>query len=76
VIEYSQEAARLANPDLWPEVSERFGDCADIFIVQARIEEAQIDSTVMHELADLRACLQAHGLLDDLGKTLDQLQQE
>jgi len=58
-------AGLLVDPDLLHGMLEQFGDYTDVFIVQERIEEAQVDPTVMHPLADLRASLQTDGLLDD-----------
>jgi PHD/YefM family antitoxin component YafN of YafNO toxin-antitoxin module len=57
-------AGVLVHPDLWNEMVERLADYEEILIAQERIQEAQSDPSVMRPVAELRARLQADGLLD------------
>jgi PHD/YefM family antitoxin component YafN of YafNO toxin-antitoxin module len=58
-------AGVLVHPDLWNEIVERLADYEDILITQERIHEVYSDPTVMRPVNELRARLQADGLLDE-----------
>jgi PHD/YefM family antitoxin component YafN of YafNO toxin-antitoxin module len=58
-------AGVLVHPDLWNEMVALLEDYDDVLVARERRSEAQADPTVMHPITDLRASLQADGLLDD-----------
>ncbi len=58
-------AGVLVHPELWNEMVELLDDYEDILIVKDRIQEAENDPTVMRPISELRATLEADGLLDD-----------
>jgi PHD/YefM family antitoxin component YafN of YafNO toxin-antitoxin module len=57
-------AGVLVHPDLWNEMVELLDDYEDILIAKERIQEAESDPDVMRPISDLRASLEADGLLD------------
>ncbi len=63
--QHGHGAGVLVHPDLWNEMVELLADYDDILIARERMLEAEADPTVMRPIADLRAILQADGLLDD-----------
>jgi PHD/YefM family antitoxin component YafN of YafNO toxin-antitoxin module len=58
-------AGVLVHPDLWNEMVELLADYEDILIAKDRFQEAKSDPTVMHPISELRAILEADGLLDE-----------
>lgn len=58
-------AGVLVHPDLWNEMVELLDDFEDILIAQERVQEAERDTAVMQPISELRASLQADGLLDE-----------
>ena len=58
-------AGVLVHPDLWNEMVELLDDFEDILIARERAEEAERDTAVMRPISELRAALQADGLLDE-----------
>jgi PHD/YefM family antitoxin component YafN of YafNO toxin-antitoxin module len=57
-------AGVLVHPDLWNEMVELLDDYEDILIAKERIQEAESDPDALHPISDLRASLEANGLLD------------
>ena len=58
-------AGVLVHPDLWNEMVELLDDYDDVLIAKERMLEAKSDPTVMRPLSELRASLEADGLLDE-----------
>lgn len=58
-------AGILVHPDLWNEMVELLADYDDILIAKERFFEAQDDPDLMRPLSELRASLEADGLLDE-----------
>lgn len=58
-------AGVLVHPDLWNELVELLADYEDTLIATQRRQEAQNDPAVMRPISELRAALEADGLLDE-----------
>jgi PHD/YefM family antitoxin component YafN of YafNO toxin-antitoxin module len=58
-------AGVLVHPDLWNEMVELLYDYEDVIIAKERIQEAETTPGVMRPISELRASLEADGLLDD-----------
>lgn len=58
-------AGVLVHPDLWNELVELLADYEDTLIATQRQQEAQDQPVVMRPIGDLRAALEADGLLDE-----------
>lgn len=58
-------AGILVHPDLWNEMVEMLTDYQDMRIVRDRIHEAEDDPAVLRPISELRALLEAEGLLDE-----------
>lgn len=58
-------AGILVHPDLWNEMVEMLADYQDIRIVRDRIHEAEDDPALLRPISELRALLEAEGLLDE-----------
>jgi prevent-host-death family protein len=58
-------AGVLVHPDLWNEMVELLADYEDILVARERIQEADSDPTVLRPISELRASLEADGLLDE-----------
>ncbi|MCP4428623.1 MAG: type II toxin-antitoxin system Phd/YefM family antitoxin [Chloroflexi bacterium] len=57
-------AGVLVHPDLWNEMVELLDDYEDILVAKERMKEAESEPSVMRPISDLRASLEADGLLD------------
>lgn len=57
-------AGVLVHPDVWNEMVELLDDYDDILIAKERMLEAKEDPAVMRPISELRAALEAEGLLD------------
>lgn len=62
--QHGHGAGVLVHPDLWNELVELLADYEDTLIATQRQQEAHHNPTVMRPIAELRASLQADGLLD------------
>jgi prevent-host-death family protein len=58
-------AGVLVHPDQWNEMVEMLADYEDALIAQERMDEAAADPTVLRPVSELRAALEADGLLDE-----------
>jgi PHD/YefM family antitoxin component YafN of YafNO toxin-antitoxin module len=58
-------AGILVHPDLWNEMVELLTSYEDVLVAQERLLEAEQDPAVLRPISELRAALQADGLLDE-----------
>ncbi len=58
-------AGVLVHPDDWNEIVEMLIDYEDLLVAKERFEEAKRDPSVMRPISELRASLEADGLLDE-----------
>ena len=58
-------AGVLVHPDIWNEMVELLDDYDDVLIAKERMQEAKDDPSVMRPISELRAALEAEGLLDE-----------
>lgn len=58
-------AGVLVHPEQWNEMVELLADYEDALIAQERLAEATADPAVMRPISELRATLEADGLLDE-----------
>ncbi len=63
--QHGHGAGVLVHPDLWNEMVELLANYDDILVTRERRQEALAKPDIMNPIADLRAKLQADGLLDD-----------
>jgi hypothetical protein len=62
--QHGRRAGVLVHPDLWNELVEIVTEYEDVLVAQERMEEAKRDPTVLRPISELRARLEADGLLD------------
>ena len=58
-------AGVLVHPDLWNEMVDLLIDNEDVLVAKERFQEAKRDPSVMRPISELRASLEADGLLDE-----------
>ena len=58
-------AGVLVHPDDWNEIVEMLVDYEDLLVAKERFQEAKRDPSVMRPISELRASLEADGLLDE-----------
>jgi PHD/YefM family antitoxin component YafN of YafNO toxin-antitoxin module len=58
-------AGVLVHPDLWYDMVEKLYDHEDILIAKERMEDAKTNPDTMRPITELRASLEADGLLDE-----------
>lgn len=61
----NQPAAVLLSPEQWDEIVSLLEDYEDALVTRERIHAAEANPDELRPIADLRAQLQADGLLDD-----------
>lgn len=63
--QHGHGAGVLVHPDQWNELVDLLADYEDALIAQERLTEAEDTPEVLRPISELRALLEADGLLDD-----------